>query len=161
MKSTFSRTLLVILALVAVNVLSAFLFFRVDLTAEKRYTLSTATQHLLEGLDDDIHINVYLTGDLPPGFKRLENAVRETLDEFQARASKQVTYRFIDPTAVSNPKEKEALLGRLQERGLLPTNLFANEGGKRTEKLIFPGAVVSYKGKEVAVQLLKGNKANK
>lgn len=159
MKSTFSRTLLIILALIAVNVLSAFLFFRVDLTAEKRYTLSTATQQLLAGLDDDIHINVYLTGDLPPGFKRLENAVRETLDEFQARADKQVTYRFIDPTAVSNPKEKEDLFARLQERGLLPTNLFANEGGKRTEKLIFPGAVVSYKGKEAAVQLLKGNKA--
>lgn len=159
MKSTFSRTILVILALVAVNVLSAFLFFRVDLTAEKRYTLSTATQHLLEGLNDDIHINVYLTGDLPPSFKRLENAVRETLDEFQARAGKQVTYRFIDPTAVADTAQKKKLFNNLQNLGLLPTNLFANDGGKRTEKLIFPGAVVSYKGKEVAVQLLKGNKA--
>lgn len=159
MKSTLSRTLLIVLALIAVNVLSAFLFFRVDLTAEKRYTLSEATQRLLAGLDDNIHVNVYLTGDLPPGFKRLENAVRETLDEFQAKAGKQVTYRFIDPTTVTNATEKEELFKRLQERGLLPTNLFANEGGKRTEKLIFPGAVVSYKGKEVPVQLLKGNKS--
>jgi len=158
MQSGFSRTFVVILALLAINVLSAFLFFRVDLTAEKRYTLSQATQNLLTGLDDDIHVNVYLTGDLPPGFKRLETAVRETLDEFQAQASKNVTYRFIDPSAVTNTKEKEALFKRLQERGLLPTNLFDNEGGKRTEKIIFPGAVVSYKGKEIAVQLLKGNK---
>lgn len=158
MKSGFSRIILVVAALVALNVLSAFLFFRVDLTAEKRYTLSDATLNLLGKLDDDIHINVYLTGDLPPGFKRLENAVRETLDEFQARAGKNVTYRFIDPTAVTANADKEALFKRLQERGLLPTNLFDNEGGKRTEKLIFPGALISYKGKEIAVQLLKGNK---
>ncbi|MBD2751829.1 gliding motility-associated ABC transporter substrate-binding protein GldG [Spirosoma validum] len=158
MKFASLRTLLVIAALLAVNVLSAFVFFRLDLTQEKRYTLSSATQTLLADLPDDIHVDVYLTGDLPPAFKRLENAVRETLDEFQARAGKTVTYRFIDPTVIANADEKNKFIDQLQQRGLAPTNLFATEGGKRTEKLIFPGAVVSYKGKEIAVLLLKGNK---
>jgi gliding-associated putative ABC transporter substrate-binding component GldG len=158
MKTASLRTILVIAALIAVNVLSAFVFFRVDLTEEKRYTLSGATQTLLSHLPDDVHVDVYLTGDLPPGFKRLENAVRETLDEFQATASSTITYRFIDPAAITNNDEKAKLIDKLQQRGLLPTNLFANEGGKRIEKLIFPGAVVSYKGKETAIQLLKGNK---
>nr|WP_027303167.1 gliding motility-associated ABC transporter substrate-binding protein GldG [Rudanella lutea] len=153
------KVFLVLLAVVAVNVLSAFLFFRVDLTAEKRYTLSGATQNLLAGLDDDVHVNVYLTGDLPPGFKRLENAVRETLDEFEARAGQNVTYRFIDIDAIGNAEAKAKQIEQLSQKGLLPTNLFANEGGKRTEKIIFPGAIVTYKGQEVAVPLLKGNKA--
>ncbi len=153
------RFLLMIAALIAVNVLSAFVFFRLDLTQEKRYTLSGATHTLLTNLPDDVHVDVYLTGELPPAFKRLENAVRETLDEFQAVAGKPVTYRFIDPDALTNAGEKTKLIDRLQQRGLLPTNLFANEGGKRTEKLIFPGAIVSYKGKETAVLFLKGNKA--
>jgi ABC-2 type transport system permease protein len=157
MKSASLRTLLIIAALVIVNVLSAFVFFRVDLTEEKRYTLSEATQNLLAELPDDIHVDVYLTGDLPPGFKRLENAVRETLDEFQAQAGKTVTYRFIDPALITNPEEKNKFIDKLQQKGLLPTNLVANEGGKRTEKLVFPGTVVSYKGKETAVLLLKGN----
>ena len=151
------RTLLIIAALIAVNVLSAFVFFRLDLTQEKRYTLSQATQSLLANLPDDVHVDVYLTGDLPPGVKRLENAVRETLDGFQAEASTKVTYRFIDPDAITNTGEKNKFIEKLQQRGVLPTNLFANEGGKRTEKLVFPGAIVSYQGKETAVQLLKGN----
>lgn len=159
MKTASVRTLLVLFALIALNVLSAFVFFRLDLTEEKRFTLSDATQTLLAELPDDVHVDVYLTGDLPPGFKRLENAVRETLDGFQAVAGKPFTYRFIDPDALTSTDEKNKLIDRLQQRGLLPTNLFATEGGKRTEKLIFPGALVSYKGNETAVQLLKGNKA--
>ena len=159
MKSASLRLLFVIAALIALNVLSAFVFFRLDLTQEKRYTLSPATQTLLTDLPDDVHIDVYLTGDLPPAFKRLENAVRETLDEFQARAGKTITYRFIDPSTTNSVDEKNKLIDKLQQQGLLPTNLVANEGGKRTEKLVFPGAIVSYKGKETAVLLLKGNKA--
>ncbi len=159
MKSASLRTLLIIAALLAVNILSAFVFFRLDLTQEKRYTLSPATQTLLTSLPDDIHIDVYLTGDLPPAFKRLENAVRETLDEFGARANKTITYRFIDPDLITNVEEKNKLIDKLQQKGLLPTNLFANESGKHTEKLIFPGAIVSYKGQETVVQLLKGNQA--
>jgi ABC-2 type transport system permease protein len=158
MKSSLVRTLTVIAALVVVNVLSAFVFFRLDLTQEKRFTLSDATQRLLTNLPDDVHIDVYLTGDLPPGFKRLENAVRETLDGFQALANRKITYRFIDTDAVTNADEKNKLIDKLQQKGLLPTNLYASEGGKRTEKLVFPGAIVSYKGRETPVQLLKGNK---
>ncbi|MFD2571326.1 gliding motility-associated ABC transporter substrate-binding protein GldG [Spirosoma soli] len=159
MKTAALRTILIIVALIAVNVLSAFVFFRFDLTEEKRYTLSEATQTLLADLPDDVHVDVYLAGDLPPGFKRLENAVRETLDEFAANATQTITYRFTDPDAITNADEKAKLIDRLQQRGLLPTNLFATEGGKRTEKLIFPGAIVSYKGKETAVLLLKYNKS--
>ena len=158
MKPAALRTLFVIAALIVVNILSAFVFFRLDLTQEKRYTLSEATKNLLINLPDDIHVDVYLTGDLPPGFKRLESAVRETLNEFEAQAGKTITYRFIDPALVTNPAEKNKLIDKLQQRGLLPTNLFDNEGGKRTEKLVFPGALVSYKGQETAVQFLKGNK---
>lgn len=153
------QLLLALLALVVVNVLSAFLFFRADLTAEKRYTLTDATRNLLANLDDDIHVNVYLTGNLPPGFKRLENAVRETLDEFAARADRNVTYRFVDVAAVTDTAARNKLFGQLLEKGLQPTNVVNPQGGTRTEKIIFPGAVVSYKGQEVPVLLLKGNKA--
>ncbi|MCK8491457.1 gliding motility-associated ABC transporter substrate-binding protein GldG [Spirosoma sp. RP8] len=164
MKSASLRTLLIIAALVAVNILSAFVFFRLDLTQEKRYTLSEATQNLLADLPDDVHVDVYLTGDLPPAFKRLENAIRETLDEFQAQRGladngSKITYRLIDPDQLTNVDAKNKLIDKLQQRGLLPTNLVANEGGKRTEKLIFPGVIISYKGKETGVLLLKGNKA--
>jgi len=159
MKRPLARLALILAVLIAVNLLSSFLFFRVDLTQEKRYTLSEATQNLLGGLDDDIHVNIYLTGDLPPGFKRLETSVRETLEEFGARADRNVTYRFIDPVANPNEKKRQELQTQLIQKGLTPTNLVASESGQTTEKLIFPWAVVSYKGRDLPVLLLKGNRS--
>ena len=158
MSATTKRFLVVILGLLLLNVLSAFVYTRADLTADKRYTLSGGTRQLLRNLPARVHVDVFLTGSLPPGFKRLETATRETLDEFEAEAGNNISFRFIDPlsgTSTEQAKRQE----RLAKLGIQPTNLFAKQGGTRTEQLIFPGAVVSYEGKEVGVLLLKGNKA--
>lgn len=152
MKSNLARIALFIGILVGINVIAAFVFFRWDLTQEKRYTISDATKKLLQNLDHQVVIKVYLTGDFPAGFERLERAIQETLESFADYGGGNVAYRFIEPT---DPKLQEELIGK----GLIPTNLFANEEGKRTERLVFPGAVLVYEGKEYPVQLLKGNKS--
>ncbi len=159
MTSSINRSLLLLAALVVLNGLSAFFFVRLDLTADRRYTLTEATQNLLTNLPESVNVNVYLTGSLPSSFARLETAIRETLDEMQTASGQKVTYRFIDPQAESNAEAKKKAIDKLMERGLVPTNLFANQGGTRTEQLIFPGAIVSYRGREMPVLLLKGNKA--
>jgi ABC-2 type transport system permease protein len=158
MSSTIKRFLLVGLGLVLLNALSAFIYTRVDLTEDQRYTLSGGTRQLLGTLPARVHVDVFLTGNLPPGFKRLETAVRETLDEFEAEAGSSISFRFIDPISGTSEAQIQ-LLDRLAKVGLQPTNLFANQGGTRTEQLIVPGAVISYEGKEAGVLLLKGNKA--
>ena len=152
MKSNLARITLFIGILVGINVIAAFMFFRWDLTQEKRYTISDATKKLLQNLDHQVVIKVYLTGDFPAGFERLERAIQETLESFVDEGGSNVAYHFIEPT---DPKLQEKLI----EKGLIPTNLFANEEGKRTERLVFPGAVLVYEGKEYPVQLLKGNKS--
>ncbi|WP_028523124.1 gliding motility-associated ABC transporter substrate-binding protein GldG [Runella limosa] len=152
MKSNLARIALFIGILVGINVIAAFVFFRWDLTQEKRYTISDATKKLLQNLEHQVVIKVYLTGDFPAGFERLERAIQETLESFADYGGGNVAYRFIEPT---DPKLQEELIGK----GLIPTNLFANEEGKRTERLVFPGAVLVYEGKEYPVQLLKGNKS--
>ncbi|MCA0232267.1 MAG: gliding motility-associated ABC transporter substrate-binding protein GldG [Bacteroidetes bacterium] len=152
MKSNLARIALFIGILVGINVIAAFVFFRWDLTQEERYTISDATKKLLQNLDHQVVIKVYLTGDFPAGFERLERAIQETLESFADYGGGNVAYRFIEPT---DPKLQEELIGK----GLIPTNLFANEEGKRTERLVFPGAVLVYEGKEYPLQLLKGNKS--
>lgn len=152
MKSNLARITLFIGILVGINVIAAFIFFRWDLTQEKRYTISDATKKLLQNLDHQVVIKVYLTGDFPAGFERLERAIQETLESFADEGGSNVAYHFIEPT---DPKLQEELI----KKGLIPTNLFANEEGKRTERLVFPGAVLVYEGKEYPVQLLKGNKS--
>ncbi|WP_028663616.1 gliding motility-associated ABC transporter substrate-binding protein GldG [Runella zeae] len=153
MKQQLIKISVLVAILIGINLLASFVFLRWDLTQEKRYTISDATKNLLQNLDEQIVINVYLSGDFPPGFERLERAIKETLESFADYGGSNIAYRFIEP---NDPKLQE----ELTQKGLIPTNLFANEDGKRTERLIFPGALIFYGGKEYPVQLLKGNQAS-
>jgi len=139
------------------NFIAQRLFFRVDLTEEKRYTMSPATKTLLRDLKQPVTITVYLTGDFPPAFRRLEQGVRETLTEFQVYGGVNLNYIFIDPSAASTEAARNAFYTSLLKKGLKPTNLGATENGKRVEKIIFPYAVVSVGGKDKSVLLLRGN----
>ncbi len=159
MKSKLVRGALVLLALIAINVIGSAYFVRADLTQDKRYSLMPATQRLLETIKDPVVVEVFLEGEFPAGFERLQKAIRETLEEFQAYAGDNVQFTFTDPSANPNEKQRNELYKRLFERGLQPTNLTADENGKRSEKIIWPGAIVQMGGREEAVTLLKGNQA--
>jgi ABC-2 type transport system permease protein len=135
------------------NIISAFIFTRFDLTAEKRYSLSPATKDLLKKTDDIIFFKVYLEGDLPPGFRRLSNETREMLDEFRAY-SKNIEFEFVNPSENPDAKERNDEYKLLVERGLQPTDLRMNQKGEARQLIIFPGCMVTYKGREVPVQLL-------
>jgi len=139
--------------IVLLNIIAAFVFTRFDLTAEKRYSLAPATKKLLKKLDDVVFFKVYLYGDLPPGFQRLSNETREMLDEFRAY-SDNIQYEFVDPSENPNAKDRNDAYRLLVERGLQPTDLRVNKKGQSSQLIIFPGAMVSYHGKEIPVQLL-------
>ena len=160
MKNTILRLILLIAVLAGINWLASVLFFRWDLTEDKRYSISDATKQLLNDLDPDITVNVYLQGDFPAGFERLESATRETLDEFKTYANGHLTVNYSDPTQAINEEQRQKQFMNLVDRGLTPTNVFANEDGKRTEKIIFPGVIVQADTLAVPVQLLKGNRAS-
>ncbi|TPG58671.1 gliding motility-associated ABC transporter substrate-binding protein GldG [Hymenobacter nivis] len=144
-------------ALLLLNFLGQRLFFRLDLTEEKRYTMAPATKKLLSDLKEPVTITVYLTGDFPPAFRRLEQGVRETLNEFKVYGGANLNYIFIDPSAASTEANRNKFYQTLFKKGLSPTNLGATENGKRVEKIIFPWAVVSVGGKEKNVLLLRGS----
>jgi len=144
-----------LLLLVLVNVISSFLFVRYDLTSEKRFSLSTDTKDRLKNLKDVAYIKVYLEGDLPPAYKRLRNAVKELLDEFRVYAGDNLEYEFIDPSASADADERNKLYQQLAQYGIQPTNIREKGKGETTQKIIFPGAILNYKGKELSLQLLK------
>lgn len=152
------RFLILIGSIILLNIVLASYFFRIDLTEDKRYTISGVTRNMLQNLNQDITIDVYLEGDFPSRFKRLQSGVRETLEEFRVY-SDHIQFNFIDPGASSDTEKRNKYYAQLVAKGIQPTNLFATEGDKKVEKLIFPGAIVSSKGKEVPVMLLKGNQA--
>ncbi|NDK55529.1 gliding motility-associated ABC transporter substrate-binding protein GldG [Pontibacter fetidus] len=154
-----TRYLIAIVVLVVLNILVYNYFFRIDLTEDKRYSISPVTEQMLGNLQDQVVVEVYLEGDFPAGFKRLQQSVRETLDEFRIYADGNVRYTFFDPNSITDEKKRAEYMQQLAQKGIQPTNLKATEEGKQVERLVFPGAVVKYKGKESGVNFLKGNLA--
>jgi ABC-2 type transport system permease protein len=150
----------VLVAIVLINLLASVYFFRIDLTEEKRYSIKKPTKEILKSLDDDVYLEVYLEGDLNAGFKRFQKSIRETLEEFRIYSHNKVHYTFIDPAAAMSQKARSEFMAELSAKGIQPTNVIDNKGGQRSEKIIFPGAVISYGGFESGVMLLKGNKAS-
>lgn len=139
--------------LIVLNVIVSLKFFRIDLTTENRFSLSDATIDLLESFDDVMYIKVYLEGDFPADFQRLQRETRQMLDEFRAYNNK-IEYEFIDPTASEDSKINQDVFEQLQYKGLKYYELRVNEkGGNKTQR-VFPGALVTYGEKEVPVQLL-------
>jgi ABC-2 type transport system permease protein len=147
---------LIIMALVAF--ISSRAFFRIDLTSEHRYTLSDETKKILKNLDDIIYVKVYLDGDLPIGFKKLHNSIRETLDEFRVYGKDNLQYEFINPSESTDEKTRNKAYSDLYRKGVLPSRFQGHdkEGGAN-EKIVFPGAIISYKGIEIPVGFLKSN----
>lgn len=130
-------------------------FVRLDLTSEKRYSLTPATIDLMEGLEDKVLVRVYLKGDYPADFKRLENATKELLEELRSYSNDKLEFVFINPSENNDKKEREKFYGDLVSSGLIYTNLPIETSDGLQEKIIFPGALVSLGEKEIPVQLLK------
>lgn len=149
-----------VITIVLLVYISSFINFRIDLTAEKRYTLDKPTKEVLADLDDIVNVRVYLDGDLPMGFRRMRRELKELLDEFSTHSNRMFQYEFINPLQPIDKAERDAFVRDLYDKGLQPTNIQENNPrGGSTQKTIFPGAIISYKGKERVVNLLKNNPA--
>ncbi len=159
---TFSSQIINLFITAGIIILAGYIlsFFnvRLDLTAEKRYTLSPVSRNILKDISDVVFIRVYLDGDLPPGFERLSNETEDLLNDFRTYADDNIQYQFINPDAIEDKEAREALYADLYNQGLQPTNLQMNEtGGGQSQKIIFPGALIIYNGVALPVNLLSNN----
>jgi ABC-2 type transport system permease protein len=146
---------LVLAAVVMLNFISSFFFSRFDLTSEKRYTLNRKTLDLLKDLEGSVYIKVYLEGDFNPAFTRLQSETKEILDEFRAYTKGDFNYEFINIYDEKNKNELENIQRELYQKGIVPTELnIKSESGNKSQ-IIFPGAIVSYNGKETTWQIFK------
>ncbi len=147
-----------VLLLVAVNYLSTKLHFRLDLTGEKRYTISAPTTQLVEELPDRVDVTVFLDGDMPAGFKKLAGSTNDMLSSFKSIAPNLISYHFERPGQGMDDTTRAYLYDSLRALGINPTNVKAQtkEGESSEETLVFPGAVVKYQDRTVGVDFLQG-----
>ena len=155
-KRTDLVSLLISLAiLVLIGVAGDLIFFKIDLTEERRHTLTPATINMLENLDDDVFVRCYLTGDFPAMFKRLEKSIQERLDEFNDYSGGRVSYEFINPYASGDEKTIGETEEALYKEGLRFTRIAYEENGVRKFQNVWPSAMLTYKGTSIPIQFFK------
>lgn len=135
---------ILIIGLIVLNVINQSLYKRLDLTADKRYTLSETTKSILSKVKKPLFITVYLEGDFPSEFKRLQVETRQYLEELSAEKSN-IIIHFENPD-----HQREDLI----KKGMMPSQLTVEEEGKLSEVIIFPWAEINFEEKTKVVSLL-------
>lgn len=157
-KNNIKRLTLIIVVLIIVNILSSQFFKRFDLTSDKRYTLSETTLTLLKNVKEPINIDVFLDGDFPVEFKRLQSETYQLLEEYKAYNSN-IIFKFNNPNG--DASNAEQFSSELIGLGFTPTNINQNNKGKKELIQIFPWAIANLGEKSVRVPLLVNNYGNK
>lgn len=141
-----------IVLLLVLNTIGSFFFYRFDLTKDKRYTLSPTSLHILEQVKNPLYIKVYMQGELPSEFKRLQTETRQMLEEFQGYNSN-IVFEFIDP--LEDEAKSMDNIKELYRKGLTPINISVDDKGKQSQAMVFPWAIAVYDNNEVNIPLLK------
>ncbi len=142
----------VIVGVILLNVLGNYFYKRFDLTQDKRFTLSQAAKNIIATVDSPIVVEVFLKGNFPSEFKRLQVETRQLLEEFESYNSF-IKYRFIDP--LENEEGSETIRKKLLRLGLNPAQVEVRQSGKITTEQVYPWALAYYNEKTVKIQLLK------
>lgn len=154
MKQSLLNLLLIIGIAIGLNIIGHYFYGSLDLTEEKRFTLTKPTQKLLEELDDIVFVQVLLEGEFPAGFKRLQKATKETLDDFRS-ISDFVEYEFETPLPNSlSVEEKNARIKQLRNDGIHAKNLIVRGGNEQKNMRFYPYAILNYKGRSIPVDLV-------
>ena len=138
--------------LVILNFAGYFFFKRFDLTADKRYTLSQTSLDIIKEVKEPLYIDVFLEGNFPGEFKKLQTETQQLLEEFKAYNSN-IIFQFVNP--LEKEEDRDKIMQQFYDRGLTPLNVTMNEKGKQTQEVVFPWAVVTYGNKSTKVPLLK------
>ena len=149
MSKKLKHSIYLFITLIVLNIVIQGYYNRIDLTTDNRYTLAKVTKDIIANIDKQLIVKVYLEGDFPSEFKRLQIETRQFLEELNAKNSF-IKIQFIRP---NNQRE------RLIKVGMIPSQLTVKEDGKLSNAIIFPWAEIMYKKKTSIVSLLPNGAA--
>ena len=147
MSKKLKHTIFLLVALALLNITSQSYYKRIDLTSDHRYTLAPITKEVILNVNKELIITLYLEGDFPSEFKRLQIETKQFLEELSSENS------FIKTQFTSPDNQRE----RLIKAGMIPSQLTVKENGKLSNSIIFPWAEITYKNKTTIVSLLSND----
>lgn len=158
MKSLSNKTwwLVIIIAVVLINYLASVFHKRIDLTNEKRFTISTPVKDILKTIDHKMEIDIFLRGDIPSGFKKLSASSEELLQEFKEYSNGNIHYRIISADE-KIPGTDIKYADTLSSLGIVPINLKVQLKEGEQSQYIYPTALINYQNKLQPVNLYSGS----
>jgi ABC-2 type transport system permease protein len=103
--------------LVLINIAGITLFFRLDLTQNRIYSLSEVSKKVVGTLSEPLIINVFFTKNLPAPHNYTEQYLHDLLEEYAVHANRHFRYHFYDV----NPDGAGATRGRTDNQQLADT----------------------------------------
>lgn len=149
-QNSISKVVIALVCLLAVNYITKQWHTRIDLTQDKRYTLSEVSKKTLAKIQNPIVIDVLLKGNIPTEFKKLQTETIQLLDEYAA-ANNNIIVNFVNP--LEGEEHPESVIQELINNGYQPLQITQNEAGKSSIEYIFPWAVISDGKKSERVRL--------
>lgn len=147
------RLLIILAIIIVINFISLNFFFRLDVTADGRYSLSNATKDILRNLDETVTITAYFTEDMPANLLNTRQEFKDMLVEFSNLSGGNVLYEFINP---NKDQETEA---KANQNGIRPVLVSDREKDQITQKKIYIGAIVQVAGDKEIIPIIQPGSA--
>ena len=149
MKSSLNKKwwwLILIVAIFLINYLASIFHKRIDLTKEKRFTISTPVKKILKNIDQEMNISIFLRGNIPAGFKKLSVSAQELLQNFKEYSNGNIHYKILSADE-KMPGTDRTYSDTLSSLGIVPINLKVQLKEGEQSQYIYPAAIVNYKDK--------------
>jgi ABC-2 type transport system permease protein len=154
-KNKYFNGLIFVIVLIVLNVVGQLFYTRFDFTKEKRYTLTQKTKDNLQKVNEELTITVFLAGEMPAAFKRLQNATKDLLNDYKAYSKSPIKIKFENPLENIPASEQDTVINHYAQIGIKPTAVKIRSNAGVAEKIIFPMALIEGNGMQIPVNLLQ------
>ena len=144
----YTTIFLILGILLVINILAKQFFFRIDMTEDKRYTLSNATKNVLQNLDQPVMVTAYFSDNLPAGIAGVKEEFREMLVEYATISKGMVDYEFV------SPNEDQAKEQEVQQMGIQPRIINVREKDQTKQMRAYLGATINIGDQQDIIPLI-------
>ena len=155
-----SQLALIVLVIGLLNFFVATSYFRIDLTEDQRFSLGEPTKLLVDDLEDDVVVQVFLSGDLPNKYKKVEQTIKDKLNDLNYHSNTYIEYEFIDPLKTYVDTTDILYSKYLKNIGVQELIDTEFDEGNAQSMVIFPVAIVSYQGRKTLASFVDRNIPN-
>jgi ABC-2 type transport system permease protein len=135
-----------LVVVILINVAGFTLFFRLDMTSNKAFSLSDVSKKAVSTLKEPLTIYVFFTKNLPAPYNSVEKYLHDLLEEYALSGNKYFNYRFYDVSTQEGALDKEIRKNQelAESYGIRPMQIQVLEQDEFKFKMAYMGLVIMH-----------------